>query len=117
MEGSDTFVTIFTSLIAVFLLLGGFYLVARKMGGKTYGNRQSKYLKIIDRLPVSRDKSIEIIEVGDKAMIVGVTATGLYHLYTLELDQLKELEEVKKDDMFRSMFNKLIGKDDGGNTL
>ena len=114
---SDTFVTIFTSLMAVFLILGVFYLVARKIGGKTYGNRQSKYLKIIDRLPVSRDKSIEVIEVGDKAIIVGVTANGINHLCTLDLNQLKELDEVKRDDMFRSMFNKLIGKDDGGNTL
>lgn len=109
--------TIIASLIIVFLLLGVFYLVAKKMGGKTYGNRQSRYLKTIDRLPLTRDKSIEVIEVGDKAMIVGVSPTGVNQLMTLDIEQLREMEEVKRDHTFRPMFDKLIGKDDGGKSL
>lgn len=113
----DSLGTIIASLIAVFLLLGVFYLVAKKMGGKTLGSRQSRYLKITDRLPLTRDKSIEVIEVGNKAMIVGVSSAGINHLLTLEIEQLREMEEVKKDYMFRSMFDKLIGRDDGGKSL
>jgi len=91
--------------IVIILLFGGLlflrkYLIknANKLGGVKSGN----YMKILDRLAVSQDKQIILIEAGNKILLIGASA-----------QRVETLAEYSKEE-FGNIINDIEENDAGG---
>jgi len=73
-------------IFVVICILG--YLTARFLSVKSIGMSQSKYMKIIDRIPISKDKFICIVKMGDNCYIIGVSGTSISMLTSLKEEEL-----------------------------
>ena len=72
-NGGNFYFTVILSFFSIFLVIGGL-LFFRKYLLKRLGNvKNGKYMKIIDRLVVSQDKQIILIETKTRLLIVGIT--------------------------------------------
>lgn len=95
--------------VAVMLgLLGAAYYLSRRMGNPLSAGRASRYMKSVDRLPVAKDRWIEMVRVGDEVMILGVTGHTIEVLRTIPADELTPLRAGKQEDLFKNMLGKLM---------
>lgn len=57
------------------------YLFSRYIGKSVNGRGGSRYMRIIDQIAVGQDRNMAIVQVGNKYLLVGITA-GKIHLLT-----------------------------------
>ncbi|MEA4987047.1 MAG: flagellar biosynthetic protein FliO [Anaerovorax sp.] len=67
------------------------YLFSKYLATGTSKMNSAKYMKIIDRLPTGQDRSVIILQIGDKHYLVGNTSQSINILTELSKDQLVEL--------------------------
>lgn len=96
------------SVVVMLGLLGAAYYLSRRMGNPLSGGRASRYMKSIDRLPVAKDRFIEMVRVGDEIMVLGVTGHSFEVLRTISADELAPLRTGRQDDLFKNMMGKLM---------
>jgi flagellar biosynthetic protein FliO len=63
-----------------------------KTGGGTF--RKSSNIKLIASLPLSKDKSVALVEIGDHAYVLGV---GAHHVELLDKLALSELQLTQEE--------------------
>ena len=69
-----------------------------KVGGEKLGSLQNgKYMKVLDRLPLTKDNSILAVKIGEKGYIISSTQGKIEILLSLQEEELKKLEESKKE--------------------
>lgn len=87
------------SIVALFamlvLLILAAYFTTKFVGGKANRFFHSKYMLLLDRLNISKDKSVMIVKVGEKHYVLGVSAQRVSLIDTLPEDSLTELEAPK----------------------
>jgi flagellar protein FliO/FliZ len=71
------------SLLVVFGLMWGLARVAQRKG---LGRRGSGNLSVLNRQPLSRGSSVAVVQVADRALILGVTDTQVSLLGETDLD-------------------------------
>ncbi|WP_315114368.1 flagellar biosynthetic protein FliO [uncultured Clostridium sp.] len=81
-----------------------------KMGGDKLQNIQNgRYMRILDRLPLSKDNAILAVKIGDKGYIVSSSNGKVEILLPLEEEEVKKLESYKVDI---NILQKLMKKED-----
>lgn len=81
-------------IIVLFFFLA--YVVTRVVAGRNFLGIKGKNIRVVEKLPLSRDSSILLLKAVDKILVVGVTPSGMTTLRELELDQV-EIEEPSAD--------------------
>lgn len=75
-------------MLFYFLVLIGVLALAyytTKLIGKSTGVRQTQgNMKVLDRMPLTRDSCLLVVEVENKIMLLGVSQTGITKLEDLE---------------------------------
>ncbi len=107
---NNSLVTLIIGTFVIFFILFVLYMFSKKMGTIPIKGRESKYTKVIDRIILSRDKYIELIEVGEDVLIVGISSSSLELLHKIKKDQLVANNEQAKYESFKDMFNKFFVK-------
>jgi len=74
--------------------------------------KNSKYIKSLDRLIISNDKWIEIIQIGDETILIGVTNDSITKIKEINGDKLHELQDEKEGKDFSQFFKKYYKKTD-----
>lgn len=93
----STTVKAFIGLFVFVVLMSLLGLIYKKVtGNTTVFKRTGKYMKTVDRMMLSNDKWIELIDVGGKIVFLGVTASNITKLDTFEMEELNELEPVRQ---------------------
>ena len=97
------------SLTTVLLLI---FLVFKVLGNKVNDINNKKYMKIIDRLQITKDNSIVIVQIGKKGYIMSSSTKGMEKIEELEKEQLQVIEEMKKQSLneMQSVYNKAFVK-------
>ena len=72
--------------------------------------KNSKYIRSLDRLMVSNDKWIEIVQVGDETILIGVTNNNITKITNINRENLNELQEESGKVEFAKLFNKYYNK-------
>ncbi|MCI8342646.1 MAG: flagellar biosynthetic protein FliO [Firmicutes bacterium] len=62
-------------MVALILYLS--YVVSKRVGKGMAAIHNSQHMKVTDRIIVGQDKSIIIVQVGQKHYLVGVSAAGI----------------------------------------
>ncbi len=75
--------------VAVFILLmAGSYFALKWLSGKGFSGGKSKYMKVLDRLAMSKESSFILLEVGSRIFAVAVSKDGASVLGELDRDEL-----------------------------
>ena len=94
------------SLTTVLLLI---FLVFKVLGNKVNDINNKKYMKIIDRLQITKDNSIVIVQIGKKGYIMSSSPKGMEKIEELEKEQLQEMKKQSLNEM-QSVYNKAFVK-------
>ena len=85
----------FVGLLVFILIMGSLGFIYKKVTGNTsLLKRTGKYMKTIDRMMLSNDKWVELVEVGGKVVFIGITSAGITKIDTFKMEELNELESV-----------------------
>lgn len=102
------------TLISMFVIIGIIlylsYVFTRYVGVKTMGRGTSRYMKTVDVLPISQERSVIIIEVSKKFYMLGMSEGGIQLLK--EFDAAPDVinPDVELDGTFKASFMDVIAK-------
>lgn len=77
----------FPFIIALILILG-------KVGSKFNLGTNNKFMKVLERLPLSKDSSLLVVKIGDRAYLVSSTQGKTEILRELEPSELEKVNEI-----------------------
>jgi len=104
-------------ILAVIAMIGVIYLsylFSKYLASSTSKINSAKYMKIIDRLPTGQDRSVIILQIGDKHYLVGNTPQTIQILTELSEEQLIELPHDGRislhPDSFKHVLDGMLNK-------
>ncbi|MGE4213259.1 MAG: flagellar biosynthetic protein FliO [Anaerotignaceae bacterium] len=108
---------IFFTFVIVILILYFSYVTTKWIGGKAIASRGSKYMKILDTLAVTQDKSVIILQADKKHLLLSVSPTDIKLITELEnfVPQSTDLElegkmPFSKKEEFKKLMLRYLGK-------
>ena len=115
-------VIIFYYIFVVVLIFGGLLFIRKylmKNVQKLGGVKSGAYIKIIDRLAVTQDKHIILLETGNKILVVGVSPQKIEAITEFTKEEFGELaggadDTGAENGGFLHLLNKKLNFGDGG---
>lgn len=110
-EWLDAVVWILVLLVLFALVVVCAYYATRLLG-KRYGaqNSGSGWISILDRAYIGQDRQILVIQVADKTMLIGVTASHIEKLCELDPGQLPSLPGKPQEAAFKGLLDSFLKK-------
>lgn len=107
------FITMFVQLIvALGITLGLMFLSFKVLGTRVNKINDNKYIKVIERVQITKESNIFVVKVGKKGYVMTSTTGNMEKLSELSEKEIIEIEEEKKklaQDM-NETYNKFISK-------
>lgn len=99
-------------ILALGVTLGLMFLSFKLMGTKLNAMNSNKYVKVIERVQVTKENAILIVKIGKKGYIMTSTAGHMEKLSELSEEEINSIEEDKKKaaEEITENYNKLISK-------
>jgi len=98
-------------IICIYLAV---FLLRRVTGGRFRGKGGSRLLEVLESAYVAPKKTISLVRVADKSILIGVTENSMAVLTELDADQtavaLSGSEETTTEDNFDRLFVRAFGK-------
>ncbi len=95
-------------VVVVVCIYVGVYLLRRLMGKKYSGNRQNNILEILETTYVAPKKSVSLLRVANKAVLVGTTENQISVLTELDPDQTREVLAAIKPEVEAESFGNVF---------
>ena len=99
----EDFLKILPLILGFLAILFLAYLVTRYMGSKVYNLGTTKYMRVLEKVFLGNDKSLCIIQIGQRIFVVGVTN----HQISI-ISEINETDLVSLTDHKESSFNSLL---------
>lgn len=104
--------------IVVFLpfILLLFYLSVKYGGSKLKGMQNGRFIKVLERVPLSKENSLVVVKIGNKAYVLTSAAGKVDTLLELNEEELAKLEASKEIPEFASLkdfYQKVMKKKEG----
>lgn len=99
-------------ILALGVTLGLMFLSFKLMGPKLTAMNNNKYVKVVERVQVTKENAILIVKIGKKGYIMTSTAGHMEKLSELSEEEINDIEEDKKKaaQEIAENYNKLILK-------
>ena len=78
-------------VVVIVAIYVGVYLLKRMMGKKYSGNRQNNVLEVIETTYVAPKKSVTLLRVAEKSVLVGMSENQITVLTELDADQTRDV--------------------------
>ena len=101
-------IIVFLPLILILL-----YLSLKYGGNKLQKLQNGKYMKIIDRISLSKDNSIVVVKIGEKAYAISSSLKNIEILFELPKEEINVIENSKDIPQYedlKELFKKHIMK-------
>jgi flagellar protein FliO/FliZ len=86
------------------------YLSLKYGGNKLQKLQNGRYMKVLDRIALSKENSIVVVKIGEKAYTISSGPKGINILFELPQEEISKIENIKElpqyDDM-KELFKKL----------
>ncbi|AYF54999.1 flagellar biosynthetic protein FliO [Clostridium botulinum] len=79
------------------------YLFFKYGGAKLQEIQNGKYMKILDRMPLSKDNSLLVVKIGEKGYVISSTQGKIDILIELKEEELLKVEESNKIQEYKSI--------------
>lgn len=86
-SGVNTYFTVFIYLIAIAAVIAGLLLLRKYLLNRLGAVKNGSYMRIVDRLAISQDKQIVMIELKSKILVVGITQQRIETLSEYSRDE------------------------------
>jgi flagellar protein FliO/FliZ len=99
-------------ILALVVTLGLMFLSFKVMGSKLNAINNNKYIKIIERVQVTKDNAILIAKIGEKGYVMTSTSGHMEKLSELSEEEIRSIEDDKKkvnEDIIKN-YNELMLK-------
>ena len=93
-------------LLIMVLIYGSVWIIRYFMGRKSFGNTTSGRIRVVSTTYVAPKKSVALIQVYDKAVLIGITENSM-----------NMLTELNKDDGWQELVQETGGVKRGGGSL
>jgi len=99
-------------ILALGVTLGLMFLSFKLMGTKLNAINNKKYVKVIERLQITKENSILIVKIGEKGYVVTSTSGHMEKLSELSEEEINIIEEDKRKaaQEITESYNKFILK-------
>ncbi|MDP4153151.1 MAG: flagellar biosynthetic protein FliO [Bacillota bacterium] len=87
------------------------YYTTRFVSVKSVSMSQGKYLKVIDRVVLSKDKQLIIVEIGQECHLISMSAQNVQQLCVIDKEDLVLNEPIKlnvTNDAVQNMIDKIL---------
>lgn len=95
-------------VIVIVAIYVGLFLLKRMMGKKYSGNRQNNIMEVLETTYIGPKKTISLIKVANKAVLVASTETQISMLTEMDSVETKEIlgqiAVEEKEDQFKNIF-------------
>lgn len=72
-------------------------MIILKYGGTRLRDYHSnKYIRIIDRTPLNKDASLDVVKIGEEAFVISVTKDRVEILKEVKKEDIEKIEKVQK---------------------
>ncbi|EKQ51080.1 MULTISPECIES: flagellar biosynthetic protein FliO [unclassified Clostridium] len=97
-------------ILALGVTLGLMFLSFKLMGTKLNTINNNKYVKVIERVQVTKENAILIVKIGNKGYVMTSTAGHMEKLSELSIEEINVIEENKKKAAYEMTenYNNLI---------
>lgn len=87
-------------MIALPVIILLIYVVVKVGGSKLQNMQKSRFIKIIERVPVSKESCILVAKIGNRGYVMSSSSSGIQILFEIENNELEMLE---KAGMYRNL--------------
>lgn len=111
-DKSEWRVIILFVLFAVIIV--GAYYATYFIAKVQQGTKRNNNMRIIEAISVGQNKSLQLVRLGDKYVVIGVTKTQITSIITLEEDELELAvqSDSKNNFSFKSVLEKIRHKEE-----
>ncbi|MBN4049322.1 flagellar biosynthetic protein FliO [bacterium AH-315-N14] len=106
---------LFKIIIFLPFILFILYLSLRYGGNKLQKLQNGRYMKVLDRIALSKENSIIVVKIGEKAFAVSSSSKEINILFELpegEISRVENIKELPQYDDMKDLFKKhIIEKD------
>jgi len=99
----------FLYIIIMIAVIIGAYITTKLISGKARRLAKSKYITVIDRMVIAKDKQILLIEVGGDQLLIGVTNQSVNIIKTIDKDTFDDESNQSQDNSHKGFFGKIQG--------
>lgn len=86
-------------IFALSVVLGLLYIVSKASFSKINIINEKKYIKVLERVQISKDTYICIIKIGKKAQVISISSGNVEKLQDLSPEEVLEVEKNKKHEL------------------
>jgi len=102
MDG-EFWILLFKILIFLPFILFLLYLSLKYGGNKLQKLHDGRYMKILDRIALSKDNSITVVKIGEKAYVVSSSSKEVRILFELPQEEIISIENTKEIPQYEDM--------------
>ncbi|QGU95094.1 flagellar biosynthetic protein FliO [Clostridium bovifaecis] len=109
-ETIEMFIRVIVFLPFIIFLI---YLFFKYGGAKLQEIQNGKYMKILDRMPLTKENNLLIVKIGEKGYVISSAQSRIEILMELSDSELKKLEEnnsIQQCGNFKESISKLTMK-------
>jgi flagellar protein FliO/FliZ len=99
----DTLSTIVRVIFSLLIILPLIYLSLKYGGNKLQGMNNGNFMKMLERLQVSKENSLLVIKIGNKGYVFSSTGDKIEIVMELSNDEISGIEESKKIKQYKNM--------------
>ncbi|MGE5628553.1 MAG: flagellar biosynthetic protein FliO [Solirubrobacterales bacterium] len=88
----DFLIMLIKVLVALSVILLLIYISARLGGGKLQNIQNGRYIKILERVPISKENSMLAVKIGEKAYVVSSTTGRIEIVKQISPEELAAME-------------------------
>lgn len=104
----DFTLMIFKLIVSMIIIFALMIILLKYANKGINGNLNKKYVKVIERVQISKDGYILVVKVGKKGMVLSTSTGHTEKLQELTEEELAEIEEAKQQAL-KDMNNKYEG--------
>lgn len=83
-------------ILALMFTLGLMFLSFKLMGKKIDATNNNKYIKVIERVQITKENAILIVKIGEKGYVMTSAAGHMEKISELSEEEIRIIEEAKK---------------------
>lgn len=115
---SQFFLMLIKIIIFLPLIIFLIYLFVKYGGNKLQDIQSGKYIKIIERVPLSKENNLLIIKIGEEGYVISSTQNKIEIMMELSEEELLKAESnnsIKEYKSIKEIFEKLKSKKEDNN--
>lgn len=101
---------VFKIIISLGFILCLIYISVKYGGGKLQSIQNGRYIKVVERTQVSKENSLLVVKIGQRAYVLSSTNSKIEIIYELnerEISDMEKIREVYEYKDLKDLYNKM----------